>query len=75
MSQALCAHVDELTVDLSDLRFADSSVMLDLAMLARRLRLRGKRLVLHGAQPHIERLIEFVGMDRLPGVVIAAPAA
>ena len=62
-------------MDLSDLRFADSSVMLDLAMLARRLRLRGKRLVLYGAQPHIERLIEFVGMDRLPGVVVAAPAA
>ena len=62
-------------MDLSDLHFADSSVMLDLAMLARRLRLRGKRLVLQGAQPHIERLIEFVGMDRLPGVVIAAPAS
>ena len=67
--------MDELIVDLSDLRFADSSVMLDLAMLARRLRLRGKQLVLQGAQPHIERLIEFVGMDRLPGVVVGAPAA
>ena len=75
LSRALLACRADMTVDLSDLAFADSSLMLDLAMLARRLRLRGKRLVLHGAQPHIERLIEFVGMDRLPGVVIAAPAA
>ena len=45
--------------------------MLDLAMLARRLRLRGTRIVLQGAQPHVERLIEYVGMERLPGVVVA----
>ena len=67
--------MDDLTVDLSDLWFADSSVMLDLAMLARRLRLRGKQLVLQGAQPHVERLIEIVGMQRLPGIVIAGAAA
>ncbi len=48
--------------------------MLDLAMLARRLRQRGRRLVLRGAQPHIRRLIELVGLDRLPGVLVAAPA-
>jgi anti-anti-sigma regulatory factor len=48
--------------------------MLDLAMLARRLRLAGGRLVLRGAQPNIQKLIEFVGIDRLPGVLVASPA-
>ena len=61
-------------MDLSELSFADSSLMLDLAMLARRLRLAGKRLVLQGAQPNIQRLIRFVGIDRLPGVLVASPS-
>ena len=64
-----------MTVDLSGLWFADSSLMLDLAMLARRRRLAGRRLVIRGAQPDIQRLIEFVGVDKLPGVLVAAPAA
>ena len=42
--------------------------MLDLAMLARRLRHAGQALIVRGAQPDIERLIELVGLDRLPGV-------
>ena len=65
-----------MSVDLSALVFADSSLMLDLAMVARRLRGHGHRLVLHSAQPQIHRLIELVGIDRLPGVVIEqrAPA-
>ena len=74
LSRALCSPDTDVTVDLSELTFADASLMLDLAMLARRLRLAGGRLVVHGAQPHIQRLIEFVGVDRLPGVLIAAPA-
>ncbi len=74
LSRALCAPEADVTVDLSDLWFADASLMLDLAMVARRLRLKGKRLVLWGAQPPIQRLIEVVGLDRLPGVLVAAPA-
>jgi anti-anti-sigma regulatory factor len=42
--------------------------MVDLAMLSRRLRTRGSALLLRGAQPQIQRLIEIVGLDRLPGV-------
>jgi anti-anti-sigma regulatory factor len=42
--------------------------MVDLAMVARRLRQAGGRMTLSGAQPHIRRLIELVGLDRLPGV-------
>ena len=74
ISRALCSVRADVTVDLSGLWFADSSLMLDLAMLARRLRLAGRRLVLRGAQPDIRRLIEFSGVDRLPGVLVAAPA-
>ena len=73
LSRALALARADLTVDLSDLDFADSSVMLDLAMLARRLRASGKCLRVHGAKPHIQRLIELVGLDRLPGVLVASP--
>ena len=74
LSRALLSVTDDLTVDLSELSFADSSLMLDLAMLARRLRYAGKRIILEGAQPHIVRLIELIGVDRLDGVHLAAPA-
>jgi anti-anti-sigma regulatory factor len=60
-------------VDLSELGFADISLMLDLAVLARRLRRGGRAIRLHGAQPQIRTLIEMVGIDRLPGVVLDAP--
>ncbi len=59
-----------MVVDLSALAFADSSLMLDLAMLARRLRGRGAQVLLRGPQPHVLRLIEFAGLARLPGVRI-----
>jgi anti-anti-sigma regulatory factor len=75
LSQALHAPAD-LVVDLSELAFADPSLMLDLAMVARRLRKAGRKLLLQGAQPDIHVLIEYVGMHRLPGVkVVPAPAA
>ena len=73
MSQALAAPTD-ITVDLSDLGFADTSLMLDLMMVASRLRQAGRAMRLHGAQPQIQRLIELVGLHRLPGVIIVAPA-
>jgi len=60
-------------VDLSELCFADVSLMLDLALLARRLRRGGRAILLRGAQPQIRALIESVGIHRLPGVVLDAP--
>jgi anti-anti-sigma factor len=69
MSSALRARRD-VVVDLHDLTFADSSLMLDLAVLARRLRAHGRKLMLDGAQPHILRLIELMGLDRLPAVAL-----
>jgi anti-anti-sigma factor len=68
MSRALAARTD-VVVDLRELTFADSSLMLDLAMIARRLRKAGRRLYLRNAQPQVWRVIEVVGMHRLPGVV------
>ncbi len=47
--------------------------MIDLACLARRLRAAGGTLWLSGAQPPIRRLIEIVGLHRLPAVRLAGP--
>ena len=48
--------------------------MVDLALLARRLRVRDAAILLRGAQPQIRTLIELVGIHRLPGVVLDGPA-
>ena len=68
MSRALAARTD-VVVDLRELTFADSSLMLDLAIVARRLRMAGRQLHLRHAQPQVWRVIEVVGVNRLPGVV------
>ena len=65
----------DVTVDLRDLSFADTSLMIDLAMLSNRLRRRERALLLKGAQPQIMGLIEMVGLHRLPGVQVLAPAS
>jgi anti-anti-sigma factor len=67
MVRALRAQTNVI-VDLSELAFADSSVMLDLAVLARRLRAKGREIRLRGAQPQVMALIEHVGLHRLPAV-------
>lgn len=50
--------------------------MLDIAVLARRLRAHGRAVMLRGAQPQIRTLIELMGLHRLPGVLLegAKPA-
>jgi anti-anti-sigma regulatory factor len=75
LARAIAAQ-DDVVVDLSELVFADTSLMLDLAMLARRLRVRGRAILLRGAQPQIRTMIEIVGLHRLPGVQLegASPA-
>ena len=67
LSAALKATRDVI-VDLSELHFADASVMIDLACLAQRLRAQGRTLWLSGAQPNVRTLIETVGLHRLPAV-------
>jgi anti-anti-sigma factor len=73
LTRALRAQNDVI-VDLTELAFADASLMLDLAMLARRLRAHGREILLRGAQPQIRTLIELVGLHRLPGVRLEGPA-
>lgn len=73
LTRALHAESD-VVVDLSELAFADPSLMLDLAMLARRLRAHGRCICLRGAQPQIRTLIELVGLHKLPGVAFDGPA-
>ncbi|HVS28098.1 MAG TPA: STAS domain-containing protein [Solirubrobacteraceae bacterium] len=70
LSRAQQAPAD-VVVDLSELVFADPSFLVDLAMLARRLRLSDRRMLLRGAQPQIDRLIEMVGLLSQPGVAAA----
>ena len=67
MVRALRAERDVI-VDLSELSFADFSVMLDLAVLARRLRVRGREILVRGAQPQVMTLIKNAGLHRLPAV-------
>ena len=73
LSRALTVD-DDLVVDFSRLSFADASLMVDLAMVARRLRKAGRAMHLHGATPQIRTLIELVGLHRLPGVSFDGPA-
>lgn len=73
ITRAIRAQAD-VVVDLSELAFADSSLMLDLAVLARRLRVSGRAVRLRGAQPQIIALIELVGLHRLPGVRLEGPS-
>jgi anti-anti-sigma regulatory factor len=58
----------DVIVDLTELTFADASLMVDLALLARRLRAHGRAVMLRGPQPQIQTLIEIVGIHTLPGV-------
>lgn len=69
LSAALKAGRDVI-VDLSALRFSDASFMVDLAVLAGRLRSQGLSLSLQGPQPHIQRLIELMGLHRQPAVCL-----
>ena len=74
LARAIRAQTD-VVVDLSELVFADATLMLDLAVLARRLRVRGRAVLLHKPQPQVKTLIEVMGLHRLPGVRIDLPRA
>jgi anti-anti-sigma factor len=72
LSRALATESD-LVVDMRDLTFADSSFLLDLAIVARRLRRAGRLIRICSPQPQVWRVIELVGLHRLPGVVVEGP--
>jgi anti-anti-sigma regulatory factor len=73
LARALKADCD-VTIDLRELAFADSSLMLDFVVLARRQRVHGRELRLRDPQPHVKRVIEGVGLHRLPGVTLEGTA-
>jgi len=72
ISAALKATRDVI-VDLSELDFADPSLMIDLACLAQRLRAHGRTMSLRDPKPPVRKLIELVGLHRLPAVLVIAP--
>jgi anti-sigma B factor antagonist len=76
LSRALSVDRD-LVVDMDGLTFADPSLMVDLAMVARRLNRSGRSLRVRSAAPQIRMLIELVGLNRLSGVTVdhGLPAA
>ena len=53
---------------MSELEFADKTLMLDLAMVAGRLRKAGAKMRIRGAQPQMEMLIQIAGLHNLPSV-------
>jgi hypothetical protein len=57
-----------------ELTFADSSFVLDVAIVARRLRRSGRLMLVRSPQPQVWRVIEMVGLHRLPGVIVEGPA-
>jgi anti-anti-sigma factor len=69
LSRALASKSD-VVVDLTELTFADSSLILDLAIVARRLRRTGRQMILRDPQPQVLRVLEVVGLHRLPGVAV-----
>lgn len=74
LARAIKAPAD-VVIDLTDLTWADASLMLDFVMLARRLRAQGRTVALRHPQPQIVALIELVGLDRLPGVLVERATA
>ena len=72
ISAALKATSDVI-VDLSELHFADASLMIDLACSRSGCARRARMLWLSGPQPHIRTLIETVGLHRLPAVRLDGP--
>jgi len=65
------ASEGDLTLDLSELVFIDSSGVRALLRTAGELAGRG-RLLLVGVRPAIRRTFEIMGVDRVPGVVLEA---
>ena len=69
LSRALTAQLASgarcLTVDISGLRFADSSSVRALALAARALRERGGEMVLLRPQPAVARVLRLVSLDQM----------
>jgi anti-sigma B factor antagonist len=65
LTAQLAAGVLQLLVNVSELRFADSTSVRALVLAARTLRDRGGALVLIRPQPSVARVLEIMGADQL----------
>lgn len=65
LTEILDQHPDDLTVDLANLRFIDSSGLALLAYTSKSLRGHNGTLHLVGATPPVRRVLEIVGLDAL----------
>jgi anti-anti-sigma factor len=72
--EAIAAHVkDELVIDLSLVRFLDSSGLSFLVTAHEELRSRGSRLVIISFEPQFERLCDLSGLTSYLGVTPERP--
>jgi anti-sigma B factor antagonist len=61
----LAGGTRQLTIDVSELRFADSVSIRTIALAARTLRERGGSLVLLAPQPSVARVLTLLGADQM----------
>jgi anti-anti-sigma factor len=69
LSALISAHLSdgtrELTIDISELRYADSASIRTLVLAARTLRERGASMVLLRPQPSVARMLSLLGADQM----------
>jgi anti-sigma B factor antagonist len=68
LSALISAQLDgtqQLTIDMSGLRYADSASIRTLVLAARTLKERGGRLVLLQPQPPVARILSLLGADQM----------
>lgn len=65
LDKQTCADAPILTVDLSQLRFADSAAITALALAGRTLRDQGRQLELLHPQPTVARILSLTGLDKI----------
>ncbi|NUR05509.1 MAG: STAS domain-containing protein [Nocardioidaceae bacterium] len=70
---AVEGEATRVTVDLADVDFVDSSGLATFIKAHRLLEVRGARLTVAGAQPHVRRMFPITGIDQVVRLVDAPP--
>lgn len=73
ISRQLSGGTQELTIDASELRFADTASIRALMLAAETLRQRGGRLVLLHPQQPVARILAILGVDKMLTIVGETP--
>jgi anti-anti-sigma factor len=74
ISAQLADGIQELTIDMSGLNYADSASVRTLVLAARTLKERGASLVLLRPQPSVARILTLLGADQMLTILGQAPA-